>query len=168
MLRTSSQPGGEGLPRLDHVFFEDEVRPHLGAVLLQSNLLTGQQLDTALAEQAESQKRLGEILVDRGWLFPQDIARALAQQHGIKYVDIQRVSVDPRAAARLDPAIGRRHCSIPVRFLRDGTLLVAVADPTSDGLAEVTAAVGGEVAFAVAEDADIVNAWRLLLSGYAA
>lgn len=166
MLRTTRHPGGEGLPRLDHSFFEDEVRPHLGAVLLQSNLLTGQQLDAALAEQAESQKRLGEILVDRGWLFPQDIARALAHQHGIKYVDIQRVSVDPRAAVKLDPEIGRRHSSIPVRFLTDKTLLIAVADPTSDGLAEVTAAVGGEVAFAVAEEADIDNAWRLLLSGY--
>ncbi|MBA2463164.1 MAG: hypothetical protein H0V45_15615 [Actinobacteria bacterium] len=135
-------------------------------MLLKSYLLTGQQLDAALAEQMESRKRLGEILVDRGWLFPQDIARALAHQHGIKYVDIQRVSVDPGAAAPLDPEIGQRYSSIPVRFLTDGTLLIAVADPTSPGLAAVTAAVGGRLAFAVAEEADIVNAWRLLLSGY--
>ncbi len=154
------------LPRLDHSYFEQEKHPHLGAVLLKSKLLNPEQLDEALAQQAGSEKRLGEILIERGWLFPQDIARALALQFGIDYVDIQHVSVDPRAAACLDPEIGQRHSAIPVRFLDGGTLLVAVADPTSEALAEVQAAVSRPVAFAVTEQADIRYAWRLLLQGY--
>ena len=119
--------------RLDHVFFDDEVRPYLGAVILKSRLLRADQLDEALAEQQRSRKRLGEILIERGWLFPPDVARALASQHGLDYVDIQYTSVDPRAAATLNPDIGRRHCAIPVRFLTDGRILVAVSDPTSSG-----------------------------------
>ena len=108
-----------GQVRLDHEFFEHETRPHLGAVLLGSSLLKPEQLDVALAQQQQEHKRLGEILIERGWLFPQDIARALAMQEGLDYVDIQYTSVDAPAAKMLDPEIGRRHCAIPVRFLAE-------------------------------------------------
>ena len=159
-------PSGNYLPRLDHSYFAEETRPHLGAVLLKSKLLQPDQLDDALSQQAGSGRRLGEILIERGWLFPQDLARGLAAQFGIDYVNIQHVSVDVRAAARLDPEIGLRLSAIPVRFLSEGGLLVAVADPTSEGLAEVQAAISGSVAFAVTEQADIQQAWRMIMLGH--
>jgi type II secretion system (T2SS) protein E len=154
------------LPRLDHSLSGDDARPHLGAVLLRSKMLTPEQLDEALVAQRGSGRRLGEVLVERGWLFPQDIARALAAQFGVEYLDIHHISVDLRAARRLNPAVGRRCCAIGVRNLVDGTLLVAVADPTSDSVAEVVAAVDGPVALAVTERDDIESAWRRILSGF--
>jgi type IV pilus assembly protein PilB len=159
---------GDSAPaaRLDHTYFENEVRPYLGAVLLRSRLLKPEQLDLALDEQRRTRKRLGQILVERGWVFPPDVARALALQHGLDYVDIQYSSVDARAAARLSPEIGQRHCAIPVRFLGSGEILVAVADPTTAALADVRAALGESVVFAVAEETDVRNAWRALLNGY--
>jgi hypothetical protein len=153
------------LPRLDHEFFGEEARPHLGAVLLKSRLLKPEQLDAALAEQRAKHRRLGEILIERGWLFPEDIARALALQQGLDYVDIRYSSVDRGAASTLDSEIGLRHCAIPIRFLADGGLLVAVADPTSDGLAEIVAALGRRVVFAVSEAGDVRQAWRAILGG---
>ena len=156
---------GQYLPRLDHSFFDDEMRPHLGAVLLKSRLLQPEQLDDALSQQAGSGQRLGEILIERGWLFPQDLARGLATQYGIDYVNIQHVSVDLRAAACLDSEVGLRLSAVPVRFRGEGDLLVAVADPTSDALAEVQAAVSHPVVFAVTELADIQQAWRMILLG---
>jgi type IV pilus assembly protein PilB len=149
-------------PRLDHSFFHEESRPHLGAVLLRSRLLRPEQLDEALVQQRESGKRLGEILIERGWLFPQDLARGLAQQFGIDYVNIQHVSVDPRAAACMSTELGMRHCAVPVRFLNDGGLLVAIADPTSESLAQIQQELDVAVSFAVAEAADILYAWDLL------
>src|SRR3954451_20887801 len=129
------------LPRLDHEFFENEVRPHLGSVLLRSKMLKPEQLDEALEQQARERERLGEVFGERGWIFPQDVARALAVQHGIDYVDINHVSIDPEAAEALDPEVGQRYSAIPVRFLADGRVLVAVADPTSEGVVEVIGAV---------------------------
>ncbi len=161
----STSPSGQYLPRLDHSYFDEETRPHLGAVLLKSKLLQPDQLDDALSQQAGSGRRLGEILIERGWIFPQDLARGLATQFGIDYVNIQHVSVDVRAAARLDPNIGLRLSAIPVRYLNDGGLLVAVADPTSEALAEVQAAITGSVAFAVTELVDIQQAWRMIMLG---
>ena len=121
--------------------------------------------EAALADQAGTGKRLGEVLVDRGWLYPQDIARALAAQFGFVYVDIHHVSVDLAAARKLDPEVGQRCCAIGVRMI-EGTLLVAVADPTSDSLSEVRRAIDCPVTFAVCERDDIRNAWRRMLAGH--
>src|SRR3954454_6001555 len=112
------------LPRLDHSLSGHDARPHLGAVLLKSKLLSPEQLDAALAEQAGTGKRLGEVLVDRGWLYPQDIARALATQFGFVYVDIHHISGDLAAAGRRDAAPGQRCGASGVRMLGGGTLLV--------------------------------------------
>src|SRR6266540_5866852 len=60
----TSMDTGQYLPRLDHSYFEEETRPHLGAVLLKSRLLQPEQLDEALNDQAGTGKRLGEILVE--------------------------------------------------------------------------------------------------------
>jgi len=158
--------GTQYLQRLDHSLTGDDAHPHLGAVLLRSKRLQPEQLDQALAEQVSSGRRLGEVLIERGWLFPQDIAQALAIQYGIEYVDINSVSIDLSAAARLSPEIGQRCCAIGVRMLADGALLVAVADPTSAAIKEVEAAINGPVAFAVTERADIEHAWQRILSGF--
>jgi type IV pilus assembly protein PilB len=154
------------LPRLDHSLTGDDARPHLGAVLLKSRLLSPEQLDDALRQQVGTGRRLGEILVERGWLFPQDVARALATQFGVEYIDIHHISVDRRAASRLDPEVGQRCSAIGVRFLLEGTLLVAVAHPTSENLKAVREALDCPVTFAVTEDEDIQNSWRRLLQGY--
>lgn len=163
------QRASEYVPaRLDHGYFENEEdRQYLGAVLLKSKLLRIEQLDQALAEQQQTRKRLGQILIERGWLFPADIARALAVQHEVEYIDIQYTSVDAREAAQLDPEIGQRLCAIPVRTLHDGATLVAVADPTHAGIAEIHRALAGRrVVLAVAEESDIRSAWHALLRGY--
>lgn len=158
--------GIQYLPRLDHSLTGDDAHPYLGAVLLKSKRLRPEQLDQALAEQVSSGRRLGEVLVERGWLFPQDIAQALAVQFGIEYVDINHVSIDLAAARRLSPEIGQRCCAIGVRTLTDGALLVAVADPTSAAIKDIESAVDGAVAFAVTERADIEHAWRRILNGF--
>ena len=154
---------GQYLPRLDHSFFDDELRPHLGAVLLKSRLLKPEQLDDALSQQAGSGQRLGEILIERGWLFPQDLARGLALQHGIDYVNIQHVSVDLRAAACLDHEIGTAALrgSGPLSWRRRPPGRGRGSDQRA--LAEVQAAIGPPVVFAVTELADIQQAWRMVL-----
>src|SRR6185312_17400559 len=53
--------------------------------------------------------------------------------------------------------------ALPVRFLRDDLLLVAVADPTADGHAdELRQSLGHDVRLAVAEPEDLDHAIRRL------
>jgi type IV pilus assembly protein PilB len=151
--------------RLDHSFFENEVRPHLGAVLLQSKLLRPEQLDRALEIQRGTGKRLGEILIELGFLYEQDISRALANQSGLKYIDLQASSVDPRAASRLSPEVGQHVRAVPVRFEADG-LLVAVADPAEAPAALLSRETGLKVTLCVGDPSEIAAIWRRLLGGY--
>jgi hypothetical protein len=61
---------------------EQAWRP-LGELLLSKNLIARTELDEALAEQEETGKLLGAILVDRGFISGPALAIALAEQYGV-------------------------------------------------------------------------------------
>ena len=105
--------------------------PALGALLVRSGAVTAEALDEALAHQEGSGLRLGELLVERGLTTRSAIARALAEQHSLEFVDLGASPADPEASGLLSPALSRRYGAVPVRFLEDGALLVAVSDPTN-------------------------------------
>jgi hypothetical protein len=56
----------------------------LGELLVEKNLLTGDELELALTEQAESGRLLGAILVERGYVSGPALAVALAEQYGVE------------------------------------------------------------------------------------
>ncbi|HXH88914.1 MAG TPA: GspE/PulE family protein [Gaiellaceae bacterium] len=105
--------------------------PAVGALLLRDGVLTVEQLEAALDEKNRSTKRLGEILVDRGYVTPTQVSRVLAEQHELPFVDLVREQVDVGAAGLLPESLAVRYGAIPVRFLGDGSILVAVGDPTN-------------------------------------
>jgi type IV pilus assembly protein PilB len=140
------------------------VRPFIGAILVARGLITQAQLDEALQEGGRTGERLGDVLVRRGWIFEQELARALALQHGVDYVDLDALPPDPRAAASLDPELGLRCRALPLR-LRDDSVVVAVSDPTQDLVAELEKALGRRIELVVAEWSLIRDAWGRLVSG---
>ena len=150
--------------RLDHTFFENETRPHLGALLVQSRLLRPEQLDQALDAQRGTGRRLGDVLIELGFLFEQDISRAIALQNDVPYLDLQASSVDKRAASRMRADVGEWLRAIPVRFEDDG-LLVAVADPWETPRRTLVAETGCQVRICVADPSEIAVAWSRLLRG---
>jgi hypothetical protein len=56
----------------------------LGELLVQKNLLTEDELELALAEQADTGRLLGAILVERGYVSGPALAVALAEQYGVE------------------------------------------------------------------------------------
>jgi type IV pilus assembly protein PilB len=105
--------------------------PALGALLLRDGALSVEQLEQALRDKDTSGKRLGEILVDRGFVTPTQVSRVLAEQHELPFIDLVRDPIDVGAAGLLGETLARRYGAIPVRFLADGAVLVAVSDPTN-------------------------------------
>ena len=73
---------------------------------------------------------LTEILVERGDLSEDDLARALAEHHGLDHVDLDLFDVDTAASAIVDPDLARRLGAVPIAFAPGGALVVAVHDPT--------------------------------------
>jgi len=103
----------------------------LGSLLLRDGVLTTDQLEAALAEKDVTGRRVGEIVVARGWVPAGTVASLLAEQHGLEYLDLTAAEIDPHAAALLPEKYARRYEAIPVRFLSDDLVLVTVADPTN-------------------------------------
>ena len=66
----------------------------LGRVLVENGFLTQTELDNALEIQRERGGRLGEILVARGSMTGQGLARALAEQHGLELVTSDTADVE--------------------------------------------------------------------------
>ena len=109
----------------------EDTKPPLGRLLVERGLLTLEQLEQALIEKETSGARLGEILVAHGWLTAADVARALADQHDLEYLELAKVEIDPAAASLLPEKFARRYGALPVRFTGDDQVLVALADPTN-------------------------------------
>jgi type IV pilus assembly protein PilB len=95
-------------------------------------VITVEQLEHALeAKRLNPEQRLGEILVEQGVCTRAQIARLLAEQHELEYVELSESTVEPEAAGLLREGLARRYRALPVRFNDDGSVLVAVADPTN-------------------------------------
>jgi hypothetical protein len=103
----------------------------LGALLAEAGLLDPSEIDFALARARTEGRRLGEIVIEHGFVTPEEIVRLVAAQRGLPYLDIAPLAVDP-AAARLLPAdFAREVRTLPIGFMR-GLPVVALADPSDD------------------------------------
>jgi hypothetical protein len=151
---------GAAAPRLDHGYFEDEVRPMLGTILLRKGWISNDRLDAALEAARINGMRLGEALLARGWLFEPELASALAEQFGLRYVDLVRHPLDPRAARLLPLEVARRMFAVPVRFMDSGVVEVAVADPCDADVEALQQILGRRVEIVVGERSVIQDAWR--------
>src|SRR5438876_6451533 len=136
--------------------FETALRAHtpIGELLVRAGHLTWERLEQALAEQRSLAKptRIGEVLVARGWVSPKALAQALAEQHGLEFVDLARVEVEPQASSLLTEQFARRAQVLPVRFLEEDLVQVALADPTNLRTADdLRLALGLNIRLAVAD-----------------
>ena len=134
------------------------VGKRTGEVLIEMGVLTQQQVDQLLAEQQVSNLRVGDIALARGWVSKRDLMQALARRLGVRYLDLGEVRVDPLCLDLLSAKDARRYSAIPVSFIDEHTLLVAMADPSNivaiDDLRILT---GYEIEPAIAGAEDIVE-----------
>ena len=102
-----------------------------GEVLVDMGLLTQEQVDQAAAEQQVSHQRIGEIALSKGWVSKADLMQALARRLGCKFLDLAVTRVDPVALELISERDARRYSAIPVAFVDEHTVLVAMADPSN-------------------------------------
>lgn len=103
----------------------------LGDVLVNSGVITTEQLQKGLELQKGSGRKLGETLVDEGITTEENIAKALSSQLGYEMVDLQDVSIDEEILKLVPPNILKKHKMIPFEYSRSGmnVLRVAMSDP---------------------------------------
>ena len=128
----------------------------LGKVLVQAGLITEEQLTEALAEAGD--RSVASVLVDLKMASEEDIAKAVAEQLGLDYVDLAEEEIDPNAATSLSSDLARRYQVLPIAR-EDDDLIVAMSDPANifaiDDLRIMT---GYEIRPVVATESDLTAA----------
>ena len=102
----------------------------LGQLLLWNKIITQEQLDEALEEQKKTKKKLGTILIEKGYVEEKILNDFLSKQYGVKSVDLSTIDI-PRDVIKKVPAnIAKKYVLMPVG-VENGRLKVAISDPTN-------------------------------------
>ncbi len=130
----------------------------LGTLIFRAGLLAEEQLEDALQEGMRNGKRLGEVLLERGWLHERDLGRLLAGQKGLPFVEIRASDAEPAALQLLPEEKARLQIALPLRF-EGGQLVVAVADPSNELVLEnLRRSLGSAPRLVVAPQGELVRA----------
>ncbi len=106
------------------------VESKLGKILLQKGLVTEPQLSQAIARHKETGKMLGEVLSELGYVSPDNLARALADQLGVAFYELGDDFRLEKAEVKLVPeTVARRYCLIPVKKEAGLVITLVMKDP---------------------------------------
>ncbi len=100
----------------------------LGEQLVRASLLTPQELETALGEQQSKKMRLGETLIELGFVDEQQLLPFIAENLGVPFVKLREGLIDP-AVVRIMPHTLAKSFSALALFCVRGKLTVAMAEP---------------------------------------
>jgi type IV pilus assembly protein PilB len=131
--------------------------PRIGEILLGREAVGIADLDAALGAQAAEGGRLGEILVARGVVDERTVINALAEQFGLRVIDLSGTSPTPEALAAIDGGLARELRALPLAVI-DHKLAVAFDDiPTGEALDRLTRRAGVEIAIVLAPPSDLTR-----------
>ena len=106
---------------------EDE---QLGVVLVQSGIITVEQLGESLSRARERGYNLARVLIQDKLLTEEQFVSALSAQLGLDFVDLTAYPIDTAAAQMISESTARRYQALPIGWW-EGRLVVAMADPSN-------------------------------------
>jgi adsorption protein B len=118
--------------KTDHVFPSSvQLKEHqmrLGDLLLENRLVTMIQLRTALLAQQREGIKLGEVLMQLGYISEEDLLAVLSRQLNVPRANIDVRTIDPIWLRRIPRATSESLLVLPLH-VSNGVLEVACADP---------------------------------------
>ena len=102
----------------------------IGELLVKSGLITEEQIDEALELQNQSKKRLGEILIELGYVISRDLIRMLSEQAAIPFLELRKEMLDDKIIKSFPEKVLYDNTIIPLYETED-QLYVAIGDPAS-------------------------------------
>ncbi len=127
----------------------------IGKLLLMNGLITVDQLEYALKIQKQKGKKLGDTLIELGYLQEKDLMKILSSRLKVPFVEIGKVTVKQEACNLLTKDYCEKHIVLPIDLNEKG-IVVATTDPMNFFLADDIALKSGKkVRFVMATQADI-------------
>lgn len=114
----------------------------LGEILLEGGIIDREKLDHALEEQKKSHELVGEVLVRLGHVTEQDIARCLAMQFALPYLNVARYDVNRDVLVRFPAPMLLEHQCIPLDQIGQ-VVIMAIGGPIDPKVLEQFERVAG-------------------------
>ncbi|HHE3739308.1 TPA: cyclic di-3',5'-guanylate-activated glycosyltransferase NrfB [Escherichia coli] len=134
------------------------LRP-LGQILLENQVITEEQLDTALRNRVEG-LRLGGSMLMQGLISAEQLAQALAEQNGVAWESIDAWQIPSSLIAEMPASVALHYAVLPLRLENDELIVGSEdgIDPVS--LAALTRKVGRKVRYVIVLRGQIVTGLR--------
>jgi type IV pilus assembly protein PilB len=125
-------------------------------VVVELGMLARERVDAAVEEARASGRTPEQVLTQGGALTEDQLSRAIAQRFGLVHADLNVFKPDPAAMNMIPVQAARRLEAVPVGQGDDGSLMVAIADPSNVlALDDLKLMTGHEVQPVVASREDI-------------
>jgi len=106
-------------------------RKRIGEILTAKGIVTQEQIDELLARTDKREKRLGELLSSEGLVSEEALAQAVAEQRGLRYLDLTDFHINPKFFEKIPVDLMQRYQFVPVENAEEGSLIVAMTDPNN-------------------------------------
>jgi type IV pilus assembly protein PilB len=103
----------------------------IGEVVVDLGLSDAETVEEGVAAARAQGRPTGVVLVERGILRHDQLARVVAERFGLDFVDLTVFDLDMGAVNLVGIQAAKRYQALPVGFTEDGALLLAMANPTN-------------------------------------
>lgn len=132
----------------------------IGEILVEKRLITPEQLDHALGEHQKTKEFLGQTLIRLGLITEEKLLKVLAEQQGVAFLNLKTIEIDEDVTKKV-PAKFAWHYKIMPIILKGNVLTVATSNPFDMWpIDDLEANLGYRVQTALALSSDIVEAIR--------
>lgn len=129
----------------------------IGELLIKSGIITEDQLNEALKIQQIQKKRLGEILIELGYINARDLVWILSEQVAIPFIELKPEVLDSELIKSFPEKLLYDYCAIPLYEI-EGKVYIAMGDPTNkEGFEKIKNFVKREIILSTAEPEKILE-----------
>jgi len=101
----------------------------LWEVLVELGFVDEQRVLEAEGVARAARQDLGAVLLERGLVSTEQLARAVADREGLAFVDLDSFEVNEQAASMITPAVAERYGAVLIGYADNGHVLLAVSNP---------------------------------------
>jgi type IV pilus assembly protein PilB len=102
----------------------------IGELLLQENVITSDQLDTAREHQQKHGGRLDSALINLGFVQDDDVTSILSKKYGVPSINLSFFEINETAIKLIPSDVAQKYMIIPLSRV-GSTLTIATSDPTN-------------------------------------
>ena len=97
-------------------------------ILIKNKIISSEQLAEAEALARRSKDSVADCLIKLGYCSAELVMKALGKEHGMKYVDLEKVEVAPEVVELVPQSVARENAILPIAE-REGALIIAASNP---------------------------------------